>query len=81
MLEFYYDFIDYYIDKSDYQYCMMDTDSAYFAILGNCLEQVIKRLHFGFAFQGSVQHQDAHFFSPPYGAIVMSKWIYSLVIQ
>jgi hypothetical protein len=42
MLEFYYDFIDYYIDKSDYQYCMMDTDSAYFAISGNCLEQVIK---------------------------------------
>ena len=42
MLEFYYDFIDYYIDKSDYQYCMMDTDSAYIAISGNCLEEVIK---------------------------------------
>jgi hypothetical protein len=42
MLEFYYDFIDYYIDKRDYQYCMMDTDSAYVAISGNCLEEVIK---------------------------------------
>ena len=42
MLEFYYDFMDYYIDRSDFQYCMMDTDSAYFAISGNCLEDVIK---------------------------------------
>jgi hypothetical protein len=42
MLEFYYDFMDYYIDGSDFQYCMMDTDSAYFAISGNCFEDVIK---------------------------------------
>jgi hypothetical protein len=42
MLEFYYDFMDYYIDRSHFQYCMMDTDSAYFAISGNCFEDVIK---------------------------------------
>jgi hypothetical protein len=36
------DFIEYYIDKNDYQFCMMDTDSAYIAISGNCLEKVIK---------------------------------------
>jgi hypothetical protein len=42
MLQFYYDFIDYYIDRSDFQYCIMDTDSAYFAISGDSLEGVIK---------------------------------------
>ena len=31
MLEFYYDFIDKYIDRSDIVYCQMDTDSAYIA--------------------------------------------------
>ena len=31
MLEFYYDFIDKYIDHSDFVYCQMDTDSAYIA--------------------------------------------------
>ncbi|KAI8616180.1 hypothetical protein BC830DRAFT_1161223 [Chytriomyces sp. MP71] len=29
MLEYYYDFINYYVDLSDLQYCIMDTDSAY----------------------------------------------------
>lgn len=42
MLQFYYDFIDIYIDRSDFQYCMMDTDSAYFAISGNSLQDVVK---------------------------------------
>ena len=32
MLEFYYDFIDKYIDRNDYQYIYMDTDSAYMAL-------------------------------------------------
>ena len=41
MLEFYYDFIDYYIDRKDFQYCEMDTDSAYIAFSGN-FEDVIK---------------------------------------
>ena len=42
MLEFYYDFIDIFVDRRDYQYCEMDTDSAYFAISGDSLEAVIK---------------------------------------
>lgn len=41
MLEFYYDFIDHYIDRSDYQYCEMDADSAYIAFSGE-FEDVIK---------------------------------------
>jgi hypothetical protein len=42
MLQFYYDFIQYYLDRSDFQYVIMDTDSAYIAITGICLEDVIK---------------------------------------
>jgi hypothetical protein len=52
MLEFYYDFMDFYVDRSDFEYCEMDTDSAYMAISGSCLEDVIKtdmldQYHFG----------------------------------
>jgi hypothetical protein len=32
MLEFYYDLIDKYVDRRDFQYCEMDTDSAYLAL-------------------------------------------------
>ena len=32
MLQFYFDFMDKYLDRSDFQYCEMDTDSAYVAI-------------------------------------------------
>ena len=42
MLEFYYDFLDKYIDKKDFEYMYMDTDSAYFAISGECLKDVVK---------------------------------------
>ena len=42
MLEFYYDFIDYFVDRSDFQYCMMDTDSAYLAISSDSLGDVVK---------------------------------------
>ena len=42
MLEFYYACIDKYVDRSDYEYCEMDTDSAYFAIAGPTLASVIK---------------------------------------
>ena len=42
MLEFYYDCIDKYVDRSDFQYVEMDTDSAYLALSGNSLEEVIK---------------------------------------
>jgi hypothetical protein len=41
MLEFYYDFIDYYVDRKDFQYCEMDTDSAYISFSGD-FEDVIK---------------------------------------
>ncbi len=42
MLEFYYDFIDKYIDRSDFVYCQMDTDSAYIALSGKKFEDLIK---------------------------------------
>ena len=42
MLEFYYDFIDVFVDRSDFQYCSMDTDSAYMALSATSLEEVIK---------------------------------------
>src|SRR5437870_168805 len=41
MLEFYYDCIDKYINRSDYQYLYMDTDSAYMALTDK-LENLIK---------------------------------------
>ena len=34
MLEFYFDFLDKYVDRRDFEYCYIDTDSAYFAICG-----------------------------------------------
>ncbi len=42
MLEFYYDFVDRYVDRSDFEYIEMDTDSAYMAISAPTLEEVIK---------------------------------------
>ncbi len=42
MLEFYFDFIDKYIDRSDFTYCQMDTDSAYIAFSGEKIEDLIK---------------------------------------
>ena len=42
MLEFYYDFMDVYIDRSDFQYVEMDTDSAYIAISGESLDDLVK---------------------------------------
>ena len=42
MLQFYYDFIDKYLDQQDYQYIEMDTDSAYIAISGNSIEELVK---------------------------------------
>ncbi|ETL77508.1 hypothetical protein L917_21549 [Phytophthora nicotianae] len=50
MLQFYYDCIDYYFDRSDFQYQEMDTDSAYIAFsCDNPFEECIKpalRNHF-----------------------------------
>ena len=42
MLEFYYDFLDKYLDRKDYQYIEMDTDSAYIAIAGKNLEELVR---------------------------------------
>ena len=42
MLEFYFDFIDNYIDRSDFQYLQMDTDSAYIAFSAQNFEDLIK---------------------------------------
>ncbi|XP_038067357.1 uncharacterized protein LOC119737233 [Patiria miniata] len=42
MLEFYYDFLIKFVHPSDFQMCEMDTDSAYLAISGNTLDDVIK---------------------------------------
>ena len=42
MLAFYYDFLDKYLDRQDYQYIEMDTDSAYIAITGKNLEELVR---------------------------------------
>ena len=42
LLQFYCDFLDKYLDRSNYEYCKMDTDSAYIAISGECLEDLVK---------------------------------------
>ncbi len=42
MLQFYYDFLDRYVDRSDFEYIAMDTDSDYMAISDPSLEAVIK---------------------------------------
>ena len=42
MLQFYFDFLDKYFDRSDFQYCEMDTDSAYIAIAGPSVESLVR---------------------------------------
>src|SRR5712671_5645861 len=42
MLEFYYDLVAKYADRSDFHYCEMDTDSAYIALSEPSLEAVVK---------------------------------------
>ena len=41
MLQFYYDFLDYYIERPLFQYCEMDTDSAYLALARSCLDDCV----------------------------------------
>ena len=41
MLEFYYDFMDKFVSRANFQYVEMDTDSAYMALSGD-LETIIK---------------------------------------
>ena len=42
MLQFYYDFLDQYLDRRDYELIQMDTDSMYFALSYNTLEEAVK---------------------------------------
>ena len=42
MLQFYYDFLDHYIDRRDYELIQMDTDSMYFALSYGTLEEAVK---------------------------------------
>ena len=43
MLEFYYDFLDRYIDRRNFELIQIDTDSNYPAIFAECLEDIIRR--------------------------------------
>jgi len=42
MLQFYYDFFDRFIDRADFHYFEMDTDSAYLALSAARLIDIIK---------------------------------------
>ena len=43
MLEFYYyDFLDKYVDRSNFQLLEMDTDSLYMALSTDCLDDAVK---------------------------------------
>ena len=42
MLEFYYDCVDKYLSREDFEYSEMDTDSEYMAISGDSFESLIK---------------------------------------
>ena len=42
MLEMYYDFLDKYFDRRDFELCYMDTDSFYIAISGESLDDIVK---------------------------------------
>ena len=42
MLEFYYDFLDKYVDRKDFELIQMDTDSLYMALSDNCIDNIVK---------------------------------------
>ena len=42
MLEFYYDFLDKYIDRRDFELIQMDRDSNYIAISGEGFEDIVR---------------------------------------
>ena len=42
MLQFYYDFLEKYLHRSNFQMCEMDMDSAYIAISGESVENLVK---------------------------------------
>ena len=41
MLQFYYDFLDKYVDRRDFELCEMDTDSLYFALSSKKLDDMV----------------------------------------
>ena len=45
MLQFYYDFIDRYVERPLYEYCEMDTDSAYIALAGDSIDDLVSAEH------------------------------------
>ena len=45
MLQFYYDFVARYVDRSLFQYCEMDTDSAYIALAGDTIDDLVTSEH------------------------------------
>ena len=42
MLQFYYDYLEVYVDRTDFVYCEVDNDSAYMALSGSDLASVVK---------------------------------------
>ena len=42
MLEFYYDFLDKFCDRKDFELIQMDTDSFYMALSANDFDDIIK---------------------------------------
>ena len=42
MLQFYYDFVDIYVERPLFQYCEMDTDSAYIALAGESIDGLVR---------------------------------------
>ena len=48
MYQFYYDFVDKYIDRSNFQYLEMDTDSAYMALTDNFENSIKPELRKGY---------------------------------
>jgi len=42
MLEFYYDFLDRYFDRRDFELIQVDTDSNYMAVSAESLEDIVR---------------------------------------
>ena len=40
MLEFYYDFLEKYFSRQDFELCYMDTDSFYLGMIGDSLDEI-----------------------------------------
>ena len=41
MLQFYYDFVDKYVERPLFQYCEMDMDSAYIELAGKSIDELV----------------------------------------